>query len=116
MSKAQHTPGPWSRNGNRIHGESGSLVATIAYFREASIEIGNARRIVACVNACEGISTEALEAGVVKELREALEGIEKFLDSFTDSCGSEYTGPYLSLDGQIAVDRVRTTIAKAKGA
>ncbi len=28
----------------------------------------NAHRIVAAVNACEGISTEALEGGVVKEL------------------------------------------------
>jgi hypothetical protein len=32
----------------------------------------NARRIVATVNACVGISTEALERGVVSELRHAL--------------------------------------------
>lgn len=32
----------------------------------------DAHRIVAAVNACEGISTEALEAGVVKQLLEAL--------------------------------------------
>lgn len=32
----------------------------------------NAERIVACVNACAGISTEALEQGVVKELYEQL--------------------------------------------
>ena len=31
----------------------------------------DARRIVACVNACEGIPTEALESGVVRELIEA---------------------------------------------
>jgi len=31
----------------------------------------DARRIVACVHACEGIPTEALESGVVRELIEA---------------------------------------------
>lgn len=31
----------------------------------------NARRIVACVNACDGIPTEALESGVVRELIKA---------------------------------------------
>jgi len=32
----------------------------------------NAQRIVACVNACDGIPTEALEAGVVREMVEAI--------------------------------------------
>ena len=35
----------------------------------------NARRIVACVNACAGIPTEELEQGVVQALIEALERI-----------------------------------------
>lgn len=34
-----------------------------------------AERIVACVNACEGISTEALNDGVVKDMYEALKSI-----------------------------------------
>jgi hypothetical protein len=33
----------------------------------------NARRLCAAVNACQGISTEALERGVIRELREALD-------------------------------------------
>ena len=37
----------------------------IAYANEA-----NAKRIVACVNACAGITNEALEAGIVKEAME----------------------------------------------
>lgn len=32
----------------------------------------NGKRIVACVNACAGILTEALEAGVVRDMVEAL--------------------------------------------
>lgn len=35
----------------------------------------SARRIVACVNACDGILTEVLESGVVRELVEALEAL-----------------------------------------
>ena len=35
----------------------------------------NARRLVACVNACEGIPTEALEGGVIGELMDALQSM-----------------------------------------
>jgi hypothetical protein len=41
------------------------------------IQEASARRIVACVNACEGIPTEALEDGVVRELIEALQAIKR---------------------------------------
>ena len=34
--------------------------------------LANAKRIVACVNACVGITTEALEAGVVHGVIESL--------------------------------------------
>ena len=34
---------------------------------EDPTNIADAKRIVACVNACEGITTEALEAGVVED-------------------------------------------------
>lgn len=42
-----------------------------AQFRSES----KASRALSCVNACAGIPTEALEAGVVKEMVEALENI-----------------------------------------
>lgn len=60
----------------------------------------NAHRIVAAVNACEGISTEALESGVVKELvKELVEALRGMVDS-----GSE-----------ISFERARRAIAKAEG-
>ena len=68
-----HTPRNWQRDkdtGNIFyiqHGESYSV--------GFSIELYWSRRIVACVNACEGIPTEALEGGVIGEL---LETMEKF--------------------------------------
>ena len=43
----------------------------------------NARRIVAAVNACEGISTDALEAGVVAELVAALRGVDRMVGEAT---------------------------------
>lgn len=38
-----------------------------------------ARRIVACVNACKGISDAALEAGAVEKAREALLAADQFI-------------------------------------
>ena len=61
-----------------------------------------ARRLRACRDACEGIPTEALEAGVVTELLAALESAVDILDGFTDD------------DGIAARDRAYAAIAKAK--
>src|SRR5262245_3648148 len=60
----------------------------------------NARRIVAAVNACEGVSTEALEQGVVRELAEALDGFFRWL---TPDWQQSTLG-----------DKARTALAKAK--
>ena len=43
----------------------------------------NARRIVAAVNACEGLSTEALELGILTELRDALQAASDWIDKQT---------------------------------
>ena len=43
----------------------------------------NGRRIVAAVNACEGLSTEALELGIVRELRDALQAASDWIDTQT---------------------------------
>ncbi len=75
-------------------------------FRIEEAEQENMRRIYAAVNACEGISTEALESGVVKELLEALVAM---LNAF-DVPGL----PYDSI-GKIACVQSRAIIAKAKG-
>lgn len=71
-----HTPGPWSvgvsaENGlpcvDGIDPKDGSLFEICeVWVEEYDLEItemsnANARRIVACVNACDGISTEYLE-------------------------------------------------------
>ena len=65
-----HTKEPWkvsSRRETFIINLNSAYTEVIAqcYFLDNKTEEENAKRIVACVNACEGITNEALEAGVV---------------------------------------------------
>ena len=60
----KYTRGPWKTEGEGIHALIRGGDATIVAVRHrlpADVHEANARRIVACVNACEGISTENLE-------------------------------------------------------
>lgn len=59
-SLSDHTPEPWEWEGEieRITGPDGATIADVT-------TVGNARRIVACVNACDGIPTASLEAGII---------------------------------------------------
>lgn len=64
MSK--HTPGPWHIVEGRTYGSlevfsEDTAIAEIWRRGNASLEMANARRIVACINACEGFSTEELD-------------------------------------------------------
>jgi hypothetical protein len=63
MSK--HTPGPWARDHFRqIAGKNGQVVYVDDFtFGSHSTKESqaNTRRIVACINACEGFSIEELE-------------------------------------------------------
>lgn len=82
----KHTPEPWTLNGKSIKrdyrqigltADAGETIASVMggntsgpHFVQSDDECeANARRIVACVNACAGISTENLEENLpVKEL------------------------------------------------
>lgn len=67
---AAHTKEPWRVDGNTgafsVEAEPHKMIVAVRYLgnapaREAEEE-ANARRIVACVNACAGIPTDVLEA------------------------------------------------------
>ena len=68
----KHTPEPWSVDGTSvyIHDAEGRTVAkttgNLKHYRDGDRwqEEANARRIVACVNFCEGRTTEELERAV----------------------------------------------------
>ena len=74
----EHTLGPWSIEQAHfdpwvVAPDGRYVIATVATGGDMSKEgHANARRIVACVNACEGINPEA-----VAELVEALEGLHQ---------------------------------------
>lgn len=63
-----HTPEPWASTGSTIRNSNGRVV--IAYLYSKRTRAANMRRILACVNACRGVPTEALErnAGAVNTL------------------------------------------------
>lgn len=85
--EAKHTPEPWGldtetrKKGDRtlvrlptVNGLRGEYIAEAHYVREFHGKVtkpvaeANAARIVACVNACAGLSNEELERGVVGDL------------------------------------------------
>jgi len=60
-----YTTEPWvleliGDNATAVHASDGSVI-TVLYFRNPDEDRCNARRIVACVNACAGIATKVLE-------------------------------------------------------
>jgi len=80
----KYTKAPWkfgkwlgSRSGEWvIHYDAkdrGQGIAICETVEATGKEVGNARRIVACINACEGISTEDLEiiglGGLLKSIK-----------------------------------------------
>lgn len=83
MATKQHTPEPWTVQGWRSSlTESGYSIEAHA----GTDDLGDftrpedARRAVAAVNACVGLSTDALEAGVVAQMLEALQAQHNALD------------------------------------
>jgi hypothetical protein len=84
-----HTPEPWRYNHLAIVQDArGNIIADCEIVPESegvpappAQEVANARRIVAAVNACQGISIEALERGVIRELLAALIAASDWIDA-----------------------------------
>ena len=66
---SEHTPGPWVCNENEydeyIWGPNREMIAESRGTGGGLPQAENRRRIVACVNNCEGISIETLEKGPI---------------------------------------------------
>ena len=72
----KHSPEPWvidDRDGRpyAINAGREKVIVWGGIACRATTGIDNARRIVACVNACAGIPTEALEAGALAQALDA---------------------------------------------
>lgn len=107
----KHTPGPWKvRNWREVFKGTRRICSvnageSLPIGEELDRAASNARRIVAAVNACEWISTEALESGVVAELLEALRIVRDTLPHINGNASS--VNSLLKLTG--------AAIAKATG-
>ena len=137
MSK--HTPEPWvmstKADGNWWHISAGNqaIAAVHAASKKrnepyASMFEANARRIIACVNACAGLPTEQLEssplggvlngvAGLIAqrdELLAALEGVLAVVGDSTGVAGYHLNGDIADWDEFDEINAVYTAIAKAK--
>lgn len=84
---SQHTKEPWHTGAHKdliVYDKDGHAIASAMVFHyehQSSEATANARRIVACVNACAGYSTEALEdakgvAEASNRLQRKLAGLE----------------------------------------
>jgi hypothetical protein len=101
----QHTPGPWRIAGKGTIRQGDDIWIAKANWRNAE---ANTSRIVAAVNATEGISTEALEAGVVGEMLAALRAWMTYNDA-DDEAEDDITMMLAYAD---ALALSRTVIAK----
>lgn len=128
-----HTKEPWSLGSSdlpvsslSIHGGSRKHT-TIARFTPTEVmpeTIANARRIVACVNACATISTENLESmdsvvgavmkqadAEIKKVKQQRDELLAALESLIDMDVAYKRGPKVEL----AVESAKDVIAKVKG-
>jgi hypothetical protein len=114
-----HTPEPWYvqpsdyPGGLLIKPIPGQVIAQCDQVPEMET---NARRICAAVNACKGISTEALEGGIIADLQQVLgelltaaADLDAAIDGVTDQFDDERT----ALDA--AYRAAEATLAKAAG-
>jgi len=115
---AEHTPGPWVANGTEVHmlPEDGSLGGGFD-IRHCPKPHHNARRIVDCINACEGINPDAvpslLEAAMAavqydKAIRLSANNPEK-MSSFCTAEGDDLDSLYDNW-----MKKSRAAIAKSK--
>jgi hypothetical protein len=114
----EHTPEPWwiDDDGFIAAGAADSYCTVADPHCRPTAGYGdeneaNARRIVAAVNACQGLATEALEHGVVAELRQVL---AEFLDAAIDGVTSEFDDERLRLNSAIRLGS--TALARATAA
>jgi hypothetical protein len=79
---SEHTPEPWTSGTDPSHFDAPE-VRNSAWALYVPTD-ADARRIVACVNACAGLSTEALESGALGEALEAFKEISESYGCCTD--------------------------------
>ena len=116
MERTQHTPGPLRYEQSQHHAQIYLIdyaakdpknAPHYAAMGEVRTTEADARRLVACWNACQGISTETLEGGVLAEMRAVLAEAE---------CWMREYGIQNNDDGAMGMFAdLRAVLAKLKG-
>lgn len=100
----KHTKEPWhvcdpTEQIHAVRAETGRIVADVGYSDTDAQNRMNARRIVACVNACAGVTTEELEqGGFVTGLIERLEEKERQRDALQEELENIATAAWRELE------------------
>ncbi|WP_279475282.1 hypothetical protein [Aeromonas veronii] len=124
-----YTQGPWKlyRNDQSVGDARGYAVCDVWPRGDDGMasEEGkaNARRIVACVNACEGIETEALEEAISMRIDlssvkqpEIIEALNSAVASLNEAAGMMKWFDVAAAQKMLrTADEISSTIAKAKG-
>lgn len=130
----KHNPTPWTSSGAYITDGNGYTIAdtngysvadALAKNRNAKMRYANAARIVACVNACEGVDTEDLTIGCYQKLLDkhvevcfAKQDAEAKCDELLAALKSLLSVVNVRIDDPRTqqFDAARAAIAKAEGA
>lgn len=110
-----HVTEPWyALSGGTIYRDikdTRFLIAQCTNWSEQTDE--NAKRIVACVNACAGIPTDQLEAGILKGFNKVIEERDELLEIMRQIYNRFDSYEGLTLEGRTR-DLAREAIAKCK--
>lgn len=116
----EHTKGGWQTNGlgGVFGGAATGLIAQVTRTANPDVMAADARRIVACVNACEGYPTEFLERGGLRsgikggaQSEDALRSRNAELVEILSGClDSQECNGYI---GVALAEEVRALLAKA---
>lgn len=75
----EHTPTPWYCDGDGIYSNAGCEGAPLAHVLSMGYDNDfrniDARRIVACINACSHIPTDRLEMAMPGQMKSSLDGL-----------------------------------------
>ena len=113
--ETEHSPTPWTSIGSYIDDSNGFAVADTFRTSGSAMRHTNASRIVACVNACEGVSNERLVAMRVADL---VAQRDELLDALREMVAiAELTVGWMpqqpNADGPLI--KARAAIVKAEG-
>ena len=126
----EYTPGPWRIDDVGVGFEIAAGNEVVAQVQQVygdhthKIRRGNARRIVACVNACEGISTEQLDSWLcmsrpilqsIKELKAEADREAKQRDCLLNALREMLVIAESANWHDSFLDKARAAIARATG-